>query len=145
LIVVSVAALVYPWATGVMSEISNALYKDAFALRETLGTFVEIYPPPAVIPAGEANYPVFIHNSGQYALTGVRVYIIPPGSTDLIQLPTRKISTDGTVEPGPTTEPKDLERGESLIAYLPKGNNYAGYTVVVSSRGLLAPYTVVIG
>jgi len=145
LIVLGVAALIYPWATGVVSGVSAAFYGDVSALKETLGTFVEIYPPPAVIPAGEANYPVLIHNSGRYPLTGVRVYIIAPDSTDPVYIPTRKVSIDGNIEQTPTTEPKDLDRGESLIAYLPKDNNYVGYTIVVSGRRLLTPYTVVIG
>jgi len=145
LLVLALAGIIYPWATGIISGVSMAFYGDVSTLKETLGTFVEIYPPPAVIPASEANYPVIIHNSGKTTLTNVRVYVVPPDVQNPLRIPTQKIDIKGDIEPTPSVDPKDLAPGEGLIAYLPKDNNYVGYTIVVSSKKLLTPYTVVVG
>ncbi len=146
LLVLGVAALIYPWASSLVASISTIFFQDVSALKETVGAILEVYPPPAIINAPEANYPVIIHNSGLSTLTGVKVYIIPPGATAPLYITTQKIDINGNVvDPAPTLDAKDLGTGETLIAYMPEGNDYRGYTIVVTGRNLLVPYTVVVG
>jgi len=143
LISISIIALLYPWATAATNKVVSALALDSDSAQQEILANVTIRVPgeenPALIPQ-----PVLIHNTGLTTLNNVKVWISKDNGTTLEGAEGNYIKNDGTTTPinFNNTAIDNFEPGEAVIIWLPPENNYAGYSIIFTSKQYSTSKTV---